>query len=289
LVKNPTAVHDIGDPHETASSWLLLAPAGLGVRWIAQLVPAHCSARVAPASDPTAAQATVDAHDTPTRALLAATVGLGVGWIDQFAPFPSSANVPTVPAWLVENPTAAQKLRDVHETPSSPLPLAPAGFGVGWIDQLVPSRRCASVTSTSAPLVKNPTAVQESTREHEIPANWPYVPPAGLGLRWIDQLVPFHRSASITSLLGRPMWYQSPTAVHDRRDGHDTAMSRLLVAPLGVGVRWIDQARPFHRSAKVLSLPARLVEDPTAVQDRGDVHDTPRRPLSRAPTGFGVR
>ena len=85
------------------------------------------------------------------------------------------------------------------------------------------------------------------------------------------------------------MWYQNPTAVQDLGDGHDTPTSRLRVAPAGLGVRWIAQLLPFHRSASVASTPARFVNDPTAVQDLGDVHDTPSRLLLVAPAGFGVR
>ena len=129
---------------------------------------------------------------------------LGVRWSIQLPPFHRSANCPTVPAGLVRKPTAVQDLDDTHDTPSSPLLLAPAGVGVVSIDQPLPYHRCASVTSTSAALVKNPTAVQVLTGTHDTPPNWPNVAPARVGVRWTIQLLPFHRSASITSLLGRP-------------------------------------------------------------------------------------
>jgi hypothetical protein len=178
-VKDPTAVQDLGDGHETASSWLVLALAGVGVRWRAQLRPSHRSASVAPPADPTAVHAIVSGHDTPTST---PPTGFGVRWIRHLAPRHRSAKVPTRSARLVKNPTAVQDLRDTHDTPSSPLLLAPAGLGVGSIDQAM-SERCAMVTSTSAPLVKNPTAVQDLVEGHDTPANWPYVAPAGFGVR----------------------------------------------------------------------------------------------------------
>jgi len=41
-----------------------------------------------------------------------------------------------------------------------------------------------------------------------------------------------------------------------------------------MGVLWIAQRTPFHRSASVTGRPAWLVKSPTAVQARLDVHDT---------------
>ena len=180
LVENPTAVQDLGEAHDTPSSWLLVASAGLGIGWIAQLVPFHRSVIVAPALDPRAVHAIVDAHDTPTSA---PSVGLGVRWIAQRVPFHRSANVANVPARSVKNPTAVQDLSDGHDTPLSPAVLARPGLGVCWIDQRVPCHRCASVTSMSALSVKNPTAVQGLSVGHDTPPNWPYVAPAGVGVR----------------------------------------------------------------------------------------------------------
>jgi hypothetical protein len=45
-----------------------------------------------------------------------------------------------------------QALGDVQDTPSRELLSAPAGLGVDWIAQLVPSQRSANVT-TSPPLL----------------------------------------------------------------------------------------------------------------------------------------
>ena len=70
-----------------------------------------------------------------------------------------------------------------------------------------------------------------------------------LGVAWIVQVLPFHRSASVTWLL-----LSSPTAVHAVADVHDTPFSRLTVVPLAVGVVWIVQVLPSHRSASGLLL-----------------------------------
>jgi hypothetical protein len=97
-LEDPTAVQAVLDVHDTPMTPLPVVPVGLGVVWIDQLVPFHCSANVTsglePVLDPTAVQAVLDVHDTPLRLLLSvAPVGLGVVWIDQLVPFHRSANV----------------------------------------------------------------------------------------------------------------------------------------------------------------------------------------------------
>ncbi|HXC64684.1 MAG TPA: hypothetical protein VNZ67_10010, partial [bacterium] len=67
--------------------------------------------------------------------------------------------------------------------------------------------------------------------------------PAGLGVGWMVQVVPFHRSAR-TRPLAVP-----PTAMQAEREAHDTLFS--APPPAGVGVGWIRQLVPFHRSARV--------------------------------------
>jgi hypothetical protein len=46
------------------------------------------------------------------------------------------------------------------------------------------------------------------------------------------------------------------------------------VEPSGLGVRWMAQAVPFHRSASSTGEPLLASEYPTAVQAEADVHDT---------------
>jgi hypothetical protein len=93
---------------------------------------------------PTAVQA-ADVHETPLSPLAVASVGFEVVWMDQLVPFQRSASVRWVPVLAVKLPTAVQAVADVHETPLSPLAVAPAGFGVFSIDQVVPFQRSASV------------------------------------------------------------------------------------------------------------------------------------------------
>ena len=80
--------------------------------------------------------------------------------------------------------------------------------------QLVPFQRSASV-----PALEPPTAVQAADDVHATPDR---NPPAGLGVGWICQLLPFHRSTSV--LRGVPFGVP-PTAVHADGDVHDTPFS----------------------------------------------------------------
>jgi hypothetical protein len=65
-----------------------------------------------------------------------------------------------------------------------------------------------------------------------------------------------------------------PTAVHADADAHDTPSRLLPAAPFGLGVLWIAQLVPFHRSARVACAPAPLVKLPTATHADADVQDT---------------
>jgi hypothetical protein len=125
---------------------------------------------------------------------------------------------------------------------------------------------------------QDPTAVQAVLDMHDTPLRVLLVVPVGLGVVWIDQLVPFQPSANVTS--GPDPMLDHPTAVQAVLDVHDTEL-RLLYST-GGGVVWIDQLVPFHRSANDVPFPS-----PTAVQAVLDVHDTPMR-LNVAPVGLGV-
>jgi hypothetical protein len=52
-----------------------------------------------------------------------------------------------------------------------------------------------------------------------------------------------------------------------------------------LSVRWIDQRRPFQRSANVVS-PAGRLAFPTAVHEAAEVHETP--PSCAPACGLGV-
>jgi len=102
-------------------------------------------------------------------------------------------------------------------------------------------------------------------------ANWA---PAGVGVGWMFQVVPFHPSARVPAL-------ETPAAVQADADVHATLV-RKPPPCAGLGVGWMFQLFPFHPSARVP-----VLEPPTAVQADADVHDTP---LSAAPPwdGLGV-
>ena len=90
---SPTAVHAVGDAHDTLLRKVNLysAPPGLGVRWIVHVEPFHLStsdvATVVPLPEvPTAMHAADDVHDTPYSpgaASTAAEVGAARGGLER--------------------------------------------------------------------------------------------------------------------------------------------------------------------------------------------------------------
>jgi len=63
-------------------------------------------------------QKVVEVHDTPLRAMLLCK-WLGLGETDQVWPFHDSTRVPPYPLLPVSEPTAMQKVAEVHDTPMS--------------------------------------------------------------------------------------------------------------------------------------------------------------------------
>jgi hypothetical protein len=100
-MESPTAVQTVADVHDTPFSSLLVTPTGLGVGWIAHLVPVQDAANVPSGPVPTAVHVVVDGHDTAFRVLPVVTAGLGVDWMAHFVPFHASARVTTVLTSLV--------------------------------------------------------------------------------------------------------------------------------------------------------------------------------------------
>ena len=92
---------------------------------------------------------------------------------------------------------------------------------------------------------------------HDTPASWLLSTPAGLGVDWIAQLLPFQRSANV--ITSPPLLREAPTAVQALAAVHDTAYSALPVAPVGAGVRRIVQLVPSQTSANVTVVPALLM------------------------------
>ena len=87
------------DVHDTAFRKLNCAPDGLGVDWMAHLVPFHRSAKVPEFEPPTAVHLEDEVQATPTKALPPAE-GSGVGWIRHRVPFHRSARGLETP-WLL--------------------------------------------------------------------------------------------------------------------------------------------------------------------------------------------
>ena len=83
---------------------------------------------------------------------------------------------------------------ELHRTTKRKLWVAPVGFGVVWIVQLLPFHRSASGMQ-AVPVRLRPTAVQAAAEEHETPSSrLPCVPLGTLAVSSV-QFVPFHRSA----------------------------------------------------------------------------------------------
>jgi hypothetical protein len=137
----PTAVHALGEVHETAFRAPGLAEVGVG--WMRQAVPSHRSVIVptglpepskAKPTVPTAMHAEGDVHATPFRPLGAVPAGLGVGVMRHAVPSHRSARVPPV-----DCPTDMHDEGDLQATPLSWAPRAPSGLAVGWRLHWVPS------------------------------------------------------------------------------------------------------------------------------------------------------
>jgi hypothetical protein len=245
----PTAVHDAGDVHETPIS----CPGGrAGVGRTRQRVPFHRSARYPAMSlglevPPTAMHDLGEVQATPNRPLAAAPARLGVDWMAHLLPFQCSAKVTGVLRLLMELPTAVQADADVHATAFRTVNWetngGTGGLGVALMRHRVPFHRSARDTVLPELFPYPPTAVHAETDVHDTAPRKLPCAPGGLGVRWIPQVVPFHRSARVPE-------FEPPTAVHD------TAFRKLNCAPEGLGVAWMRHTVPFHRSAKVTSVPA---------------------------------
>src|SRR5215831_13279667 len=214
--------------------------------------PLHRSARVSGLEpmwlSPNAVQAVRAGQATLARVMFWAPAGLGVAWTCQVRPFHRSASVLTG-VWF---PTAVHAEAEVQATPLRAA-LGPAGAGlkVGTIRHVRPSHRSASVPSDSPLAGSNslPTAMQDD-RDVQATLFRSLTPrPGGLGVGWMLQVWPSHRSARVP--VGLPGGVRRPpTAVHADAEVHDTE-SRNHPPPGGFGVGWMRQPRPFHRSASV--------------------------------------
>jgi hypothetical protein len=178
---------------------------------------------------------------------------------------------------LLVFPTAMQAERDTQDAAFRILGAAPGGLGVRWMLQVLPSHRSASVAGDGwltklAPLgVEKPTAVHPVAEVQATPISWPIAPPGRRGVGWIAQLVPFHRSA--TGWAAPEELKKAPAAMQADADAQATVFRKVNCAPAGLGVGWMLQLVPFHRSARVP-----VLEDPAAVHADADVQATPFSP-----------
>jgi len=155
-----------------------------------------------------------------------------------------------------------------------------AGVGVGWMCQLVPFHRSAKVRGPEAP-----TAVQ-AVALHATPLKKLSWPAESTGVGWMVHFVPFHRSARVAGAEVE-VPFRFPAAVQAFMDVQDTA-ARTPPGD-GLGVSWMAQRVPSHRSASVpMGFPALSVRAPTAVHDDGEVHATPAKKLPGDPVGLGA-
>jgi len=128
----PTAVHALGEVHETAFRKAPALPE-VGVGWMLQAAPSHRSVIVPTElpelskAVPTAMHAEGDVHETPIRLLPAGPAGLGVGVMRHAVPSQSSARVPPV-----DCPTDMHDEGEMHATPMDWAPRDPSGLAVGW-------------------------------------------------------------------------------------------------------------------------------------------------------------
>src|SRR5215471_6826447 len=269
-----SAVWAFAAVHDTPSSRAFRPPAGVGVLCIFQEVPFHFSAHVLVLSEPTASHAVEPVHDTPSSRAFRPPAGVGVLCIFQEVPFHFSAHV-----LVLSEPTASHAVEDVHDTTLSWLVVEPDGCGVLLSVHFVPFQCAANGVWFPEPTVKNPTVMHALVDGHDTLIRKLCTAPAGLGVDWTVQFVPFQRSASVFS---EPPLATSPTAVHTFAPLQDTPL-RLLFDALGVVPT--DQNLPFQVSTTASKTPPLSSSPPTAVQKVANGHDTVCRSLARAPDG----
>jgi hypothetical protein len=100
----------------------------------------------------------------------------------------------------------------------------------------------------------SPTAVQVSVAVQDTLFSGLSSAPDGLGVVWTVQVVPFHPSAKgpVGSALLSEYW---PAAVQALAEVQDTPENTFELMSVGLGVVWVAQDVPFHRSAKVTTSP----------------------------------
>ena len=225
---------------------------------------------------PTAVQAFAAVQSTPLTCAFRPPLGVAMVWIDQVVPFQTSAQV-----WVLSEPTASQEDEDVHDTSLSWAVVDPVGAGVVFRDQDVPFHCSANGNWFPLPSVKKPTAVHVFTDAHDTLIRKLCTAPAGLGVDCTVQLVPFHRSASETSVDPPPT--ASPTAVQAFAPLQDTPDRTLFEA---LGVVPTIQFLPFQVSTTASKTLPLCSSPPTAAQKFTNGQETVCRLLAIAPAGI---
>ena len=198
-------------------------------------------------------------QDTRPRSAAVLPCGEAIVCSAQLVPFQRSAR---------PVPVAVHAAAAVQDTPSSWLTVL-AVLGVLWMAQPDPFQTSARVAE-SGPVNESPTASQAVAAGQETPPSALFAAPLTFGVDWMVQEPPFQASARV---LVAPPLVNCPTASHDDADLHETSLSWLAVAPLGLGVLWTDQVPPFQTSARVSMVPP-LLKLPTASHDgRGLARD----------------
>jgi hypothetical protein len=106
--------------------------------------------------------------------------------------------------------------------------------------------------------------MQAVADEHDTAERDATVLALGRGTESIDHVFPSHVSARGASLLET---HQSPTAMQYVLVGHDTPLSRVAVAVLGIGTSTSVQVEPVNDSVRGASIPALSVASPTAMHE----------------------
>lgn len=101
-------------------------------------------------------------------------------------------------------------------------------------------------------------------------------------------LVPFHRSTSAGPTGSLALSTTPPTAVQADGPVQSTPKNPAPPVPAGLGVGWMRQRLPFHRSAMVTQVPEALRASATAVQAEAEVQDTDCSRVTGAPGRCGI-
>ena len=194
---------------------------------------------------PTAVHALAAVHETDVSATGVAPVATAAVWVDQIAPFQLSISGCAAPALVNETPVAVHALAAGQDTPSSAPPVVPVAVGVVSMLQAVPFQRSASGEMMPPALIEAPVAVQAFDALHDTAKNTLDTAFAGVGTdaRLTADAPVVSTSGCITSEL----FVYEPTAVQ-LLVLHDTPLSELSSAPVGVGSGAAPHGPPVHSS-----------------------------------------